>query len=336
MLRRALKSTFGTLIPKRFTKSYSGKRPKQRDLVCSEDRTHGVGSGKSKVTIPQLDLNIPDENGSFDQSIGSETYRVVYDGNKIYIPKLDLSFLNESQMIGKQIENSVCHEEIKVFDSASLDDGTYRVLKKKGDPSVPFLDLSFLTDKSENVKHSRGSDTYRVDEQSNIAQKAVLRIKTFRIYRVNSPPDVMLVNGPNSSSAGPVRVPRKEMCVPPLDLGFLDDNMSSHTRTNEVSNVLNKFQGRRENRTRKPGSCDVDSHVASDPTTISHENKQPQVQHSSKFADTYRVRKKVQKGTSADYVICNGIIIPPLDLSFLDDDSEAKLTGRLNKLSIVI
>ena len=147
-------------------------------------------------------------------------------------------------MIEKQIENSLCHEEIKVLDTASSGHETYSVFKKKGEPLVPFLDLSLLTDKSENVKNNRGSDTYRVDEQSRISQKDMLQSKTFRIDQVKSPPDVMSVNGSNSLTTGPetYRVPRKEICIPPLDLGFLDDDISSHTRTKEVSHVLNEFQ----------------------------------------------------------------------------------------------
>ena len=348
--QRALESTFGTLIPKRsaksrqLTKSYSGKRPIQRDLVCTEGKTQRVGSEKSKVPIPQLDLNISDEIRSFDQHIGNKTYRVGYDGNKIYIPKLDLSFLNENQMIEKQIENSLtlCHEEIKVLDTASLGHETYRVFKKKGEPLVPFLDLSLLTDSSENVKNNRGSDTYRVDEQSRISQKDVLQSKTFQIDHVNSPPDVMSVNGTNSLTAGSetYRVPRKEIYIPPLDLGFLDDNMASHTRTKEVSHVLNEFQSTRENRTKIMGSCDVSSPVTSGPAIIGPGNNQPRVQPSVKLEDTYRVDKKVQFETSTTGVKFNGILIRPLDLSFLDDDSEgpnrAKITGRLNELSIVI
>ena len=346
--QRALESTFGTLIPKRsvkspqLTKSYSGKRPKQRDLVCTERKTQRVESGKSEVPIPQLDLNIPYEIGSVDQNIGNKTYRVGYDGNKIYIPKLDLSFLNESQMIEKQIENSLCHEEIKVLDTASSGHETYRVFKKKGEPLVPFLDLSLLTDKSENVKNNRGSDTYRVHEQSRISQKDMLQSKTFRIDQVKSPPDVMSVNGPNSLTTGPetYRVPRKEICIPPLDLGFLDDDISSHTRPKEVSHVLNEFQSTRENRTKLTGSCDVNSTVTPGPTIISHGNNQPRVQPPCKLADTYRVDKKVQHETSTTGVKFNGILIPPLDLSFLDDDSEgpnrAKFAGRLNELAIVI
>ena len=346
--QRALESTFGTLIPKRsvkspqLTKSYSGKTPKQRDLVCTEGKTQRVESGKSKIPIPQLDLNIPDEIGSVDQNIGNKTCRVGYDGNKIYIPKLDLSFLNESQMIEKQIENSLCHEGIKVLDTASLGHETYRVFKKKGEPLVPFLDLSLPTDILENVKHSRESDTYRVDEQSRISQKDVLQSKTFRIDQANSPLDVKLVNGTNSFTAGSetYRVPRKEKHIPPLDLGFLDDNISSHTRTKEGSHVLNEFQSTRENRTKIRGFCDVNSPVTPGSTIISHGNNQPPVKPPSKLADTYRVDKKVQHETSTTGVKFNGILIPPRDLSFLDDDSEgrnrAKFTGRLNELSIVI
>ena len=55
-------------------------------------------------------------------------------------------------MIGKQIEDSLCHEEIKVLDTASLGHETYRVLKKKGESLVPFLDLSLLTDSPENCE----------------------------------------------------------------------------------------------------------------------------------------------------------------------------------------
>ena len=174
-------------------------------------------------------------------------------------------------------------------------------------------------------------------------RKMCSRVKPFRIDQVKSPPDVMSVNGPNSFTTGPetYRVPLEEICIPPLDLGFLDNNISSHTQTKEVSHVLNEFQSTRENRAKITGSsCDVNSSVTLGHTIIGHGNNLPRVPHPCGLTDTYRVDKKVQHETSTTGVKFNGILIPPLDLSFLDDDSEgpsrAKFTGRLNELAIVI
>ena len=316
----ALKSTFGTLIPKRSVKSpqpaksYSRKCSDQRDLDCSKDRTKEAGSGNSKDPMPELDLNIPDEIGSVDQHIGSKTYRVGYDGNKTYIPKLDLSFLNESQMI----ENSLCQEEIKVFDIGSSGHETYRVFQK-GDTLVPFLDLS-LTDKLERLKHCRGSDTYRVDARTSISQKDVPQSKTFRINKVNSPTDVMLVKGATSLTCGEetYRVPQEEICIPPLDLGFLDEPMFSHVETKNASCFLNEHQNTKDN--------------TPDLLITSHENKPTRVRHPCELADTDKIVKKVQSGTSTAGVKFNGTSIPPLDLGFLDDNlgdcNRAKSAGR--------
>ena len=337
--QRALESTFGTLMPKRsvksaqLAKSYSGKCPDQRDLVYSKDRTKRAGSGNNKVPVPQLDLNIPDEIVSIDQHIGSKTYRVGYDGNKIFIPKLDLSFLNESQMIEKQSENSLCQEGIRVLDNVSLGRETYRVFKQ-GDTSLPFLDVSFSTDKPENLKLCRGSDTYRVDERTNICQRDVAQSKTFRIDKVNSPTDIMLVNSVTSLTGRveTYRVPEEEICIPPLDLGFLDDSMSSHNETKDTSHFLNEYQITRENRITRTKSSNANSLVTPDLPIISHENKEIRVPHPNELGDTHKIVKKVQHGTSTAGLRFNGILIPPLDLSFLDYNSEdcnsAKFSGR--------
>ena len=263
---------------------------------------------------------------------GNRTYRVGYDGSRIHIPKLDLSFLDEATSEKKSFEpdgtthimhvdevrfdsgtfrfnKPRAHNLVPILDLTLLDDtalnsklgqGSYRVEKEK----IPSLNLSFLHDQPRNDERDLGQGTYRVDNKEDIDNR------TFRIAKV-------------------------DIKVPPLDLSFLDDvkptNHSQKTyrvaceELDETANKKSKartmagfipklnlnFLNEPEKKKLKEAGNESSLCAKDEPTL-------------NRGQGTYRVQTTEQQTSENGRSIgvnINGIEIPPLDLSFLDDSS---------------